>query len=248
MNALAERISLVISLFHQGSVLAAAEALSEPQRSLQRVATGQMSPRADLLEKLTRVYGLDPSWLLTGTGEPPTLPDSAEHPWSELLRLRQLLDAVLASGVLSPTVAELLFNHALQMHALAARYLPREYRHDDGTRDSTPPTEITATVQLAERRYVRALTGLVGAMLTFPPGSAGRSHPAVLKDDEQWLAKHFPLSVASEPAPSGDAVQRIAEAIAAMRDRATADLPMHTASKSKSPASPSRNTSKRKRS
>ena len=72
LDSIAGRVSYLIQHKHAGSVNAAAQNMRVPQRTLARIASGEVEhPRADALSAIASYYECDLAWLVTGKGEAP---------------------------------------------------------------------------------------------------------------------------------------------------------------------------------
>ena len=138
---LASRVQGLVDRYHGGSVNAAAAAIGVPQRSLARVAAGEVtSPRVAILEAIARYFGVSLDWLTSGVGETPPVASPIGEAGSAWLQWRRLVvDLAL------PAVSR----EALWHLPLAATWAWRDLcagKQEDGKRS----TELLAQVNEAE--------------------------------------------------------------------------------------------------
>lgn len=71
---LAARVRRLVDAYHEGSVNAAAADIGIPQRSLARIAGGEVTtPRLPAIQAIARYYLVSVGWLLEGEGDTPIL-------------------------------------------------------------------------------------------------------------------------------------------------------------------------------
>src|SRR5205809_90370 len=100
--AIAARLKGLVGVNDQRSISTVAERLGVDESSL-RVTLEQGSPTIDVIAALVRIYGLDPSWVLTGHYDPATHREALESNTDEIeITLHNLLSRKIISSPPNP--------------------------------------------------------------------------------------------------------------------------------------------------
>lgn len=123
--AIAGRVRLLVDRYWGGSVNAAANDMTVPQQTLNRIVSGKTkNPRTGVVVQIATACDVSPDWLLTGNGTGPAA-DSGRRTrlTGGLIRLRLAIDALGIVGALrqdlyylahTPMQAQMALNNSLQ--------------------------------------------------------------------------------------------------------------------------------------